>query len=70
MVTLAGHSGVRDVRAAPDGRIITGSFDRTVKVWRDGVCVRTLNAHNHHVHAVAVLPDGARFISVSENAKI
>ena len=29
----------------PDGRIITGSDDNTVRVWRDGVCERTIQAH-------------------------
>ena len=40
--------------AAVDGRIITGS-NETVKVWRDGVCVRTLGTG----HAVALLPGSA-----------
>jgi WD40 repeat protein len=63
VVTLAGHSdGVRGVAATHDGRIITGSSDHTVKVWRDGTCVRTIQAH---ARAVAVLPGGARFVSAS-----
>ena len=37
---------VRGVAAAPDGRIITGSYDHTVKVWRDGACERTIQAHD------------------------
>ena len=46
VVTLAEHTdGVLCVAAAPDGRIITGSFDYTVKVWRDGACERTIQAH-------------------------
>ena len=46
LVTLAGHTdALRCVAAAPDGRIITGSNDSTVKIWRDGVCVRTIEAH-------------------------
>ena len=46
VVTLRGHAGmVRGVAAASDGRIITGSYDRTVKVWRDGACERTIQAH-------------------------
>ena len=32
---------VKCVAAAPDGRVITGSKDRTVKVWLNGVCERT-----------------------------
>ena len=46
VVTLAGHSmTVSCVVAAPGGRIITGSFDKTVKEWRDGACERTIQAH-------------------------
>ena len=55
--------------AVPDGRIITGS-SRFVKIWRDGVCERTLEASSHDedfVMAVAVLPGGARFVSVADD---
>ena len=63
VVTLAGHTdAVASVAAVPDGRIITGSVDDTVKVWRDGACERTIQAHRF-VKAVAVLPGGARFVS-------
>ena len=50
-----------------DGRIITGSNDKTVKVWRDGACERTIQAHTSTVWAVAVLPGGARFVSGSDD---
>ena len=57
--------------AAPDGRVIAGSSDRTVMVWRDGACERTIEAHGNEVRAVAVLPGGARFVSVfDETAKL
>ena len=63
VVTLAGHThAVECVAVAPDGRVITGSFDGTVKVWLNGACERTIQAHTD---AVAVLPGGARFVSVS-----
>ena len=55
------------VAAAPDGRVITGSADGTVNVWRDGTCERTIQAHTSWVHSVAVLPGGARFVSVSDD---
>ena len=46
VVTLEwARSRVMCVAAAPDGRVITGSNDRTVKVWRDGACERTIQAH-------------------------
>ena len=46
VVTLQGHTDwVRGLAMTPDGRILTGSDDRTVKAWRDGACVRTIEAH-------------------------
>ena len=36
-------------------------------MWRDGACERTIQAHTGIVYAVAVLPGGARFVSVSED---
>jgi WD40 repeat protein len=66
IVTLAGHTAtVKCVAATPDGRIITGALDNTVKVWHDGVCERTIQAHSNLVYSVAVLPGGARFVSGS-----
>jgi WD40 repeat protein len=70
-VTLRGHGGrVRAVTALPDGQIITGSYDSTVKVWRDGTCVRTIQAHAKDIECVAVLPDGARFVSGSDDRTV
>ena len=43
----------------PAGFVLTGSDDKTVKVWR-GDQVRTIKAHEGPVRALAVLPDGAR----------
>ena len=76
VVTLAGHvnqtlapfgGDVNTVAVVLDGRVVTGSDDRTVKVWRDGACERTIDAHATLVRAVAVLPGGARFVSGSED---
>ena len=51
---------------APDGRIVTGSSGPAV--WRDGTCERTFLApHPASVIALAVLPGGARFVSVSKD---
>jgi len=59
------QSEVYCVAAAPDGRVITGSADNAVKVWRDGACEHTIQAYAE-VNAVAVLSGGARFISCGD----
>ena len=71
VATLAGHTeDVVAVQAAPDGRIITSSWDCTVKVWRDGACERTIQAHDDWVRTLAVLPGGTRFVSVSDDGTV
>ena len=61
--TLSGHTGkVNCVAVTPAAFVLTGSDDETVKVWR-GDQVRTIKAHEGPVRALAVLPDGAHFIS-------
>ena len=71
VVTLAGHTQpVVGVAAATDGRVITGAWDSSLKIWRDGVCERTIQAHINDVNAVAVLPGGERFVSGSDDQKV
>ena len=41
----------------PTGEVVSGSEDRTARVWRDGQCVGTI-AHGGSVWSVAALPDG------------
>ena len=53
-------------RRAPDGRIIAGSRKGSIKVWRDGVCERTIEAHRRNA-LVAALPGGALFVSGSSH---
>ena len=72
VVALQGHAGaLYGVAALPDGRVITSSFDKTLKLWRDGACVRTINAHTGLIWSVKALPDG-RFLtgSVDRTAKL
>jgi WD40 repeat protein len=57
---LVGHTkDVRAVAYCPDGRLVSGGSDRTVRVWDplSGESVRTLKAGTP-VYAVAVSPDG------------
>jgi WD40 repeat protein len=67
--TLSGHSGsVKAVAVTADGkRVISGSWDETVKVWNleTGEELFTLSGHSSYVQAVAVTADGNRVISGS-----
>ena len=72
VVTLGGHTtAVLGVAAAADDRVVTGSHNAYIKMWRDGACERNflrpncIVAHFNVVYAVAVLPGGARFVSGS-----
>ena len=47
---LSGHTdAVRCVAAADNGHVLTGSRDKTVKVWRGDELVRTIEAHTESV---------------------
>ena len=64
VVALRGHNDwVRSVAATSDGHIITGSDDERLKVFHGETCVRTINAHENYVMAVAVLPCETRIVS-------
>ena len=59
--TLQGHTQpVYSVAALPDGKAISASWDKTLKVWdlKTGQCVMTLQGHTLSVLSTAVLPDG------------
>ena len=72
VVTLSGHvAWVKGVAATADGRIITASTDGYIKMWRDGACERTIQAHlTSWIWAVAALPGGARFVSGSDDRTV
>ncbi|KAJ1855262.1 WD repeat protein Lub1 [Coemansia sp. RSA 1822] len=58
---LRGHTGnVCALAVSRDGRtLVSGSWDKTAKVWVDGECVHTLRDHEHAVWGVLVLDDGS-----------
>jgi WD40 repeat protein/tRNA A-37 threonylcarbamoyl transferase component Bud32 len=65
--TLVGHRGaVSGVAISPDGqRIVTGSEDKTAKVWdaTTGQELLTLTGHKGLVLGVAFSPDGQRIVT-------
>ena len=67
--TLKGHAhSVLSVAFSPDGkRIVSGSWDHTLKVWdaQSGQETLTLKGHAGDVRSVAFSPDGQRIVSGS-----
>jgi len=60
-LVLSGHTGhVYCIAAAPDGRLVAGSADTTVRVWAcgGGACEATLTGHTGDVWALCPLTDG------------
>jgi WD40 repeat protein len=72
--SLEGHTDqVTAVAVSPDGRtIVSGSYDRTVKVWEaaSGRLLRSLEGHTDWVTAVAVSPDGRTIVSGSRDRTV
>jgi WD40 repeat protein/serine/threonine protein kinase len=67
--TLEGHTDrVRCVAVLPFGHVVSGSDDKTLRVWNasTGACERVLEGHSMDVTCVAVLPDG-RVVSGSDD---
>jgi WD40 repeat protein len=61
-------ASVVSVAFAPDGAtLVSGSYDRTVRLWRvaDGALLHTLKGHTGTVESVAFAPDGALLASAS-----
>ncbi|KAH7339087.1 hypothetical protein B0J17DRAFT_659798 [Rhizoctonia solani] len=72
--TLTGHTNsVMSIAFTPDGRLVSGSVDCTICVWRvsDGaVLTRIFQGRNHLVYSVAVSPDGMHVASGSADSTI
>ena len=70
---LAHDKIVTSVAFNHDGsRIVSGSFDKTVRVWNaaTGTCVATLTGHSDLVRSVAFNHDGSRIVSGSKDKTV
>ena len=68
---LVGHTdSVMSVSVMADGRrAVSGSLDRTLRVWdlESGSCLRTLEGHTDSVMCVSVMADGRQVVSGSKD---
>ena len=66
-------SGVRCLHVLPDGRIVSGSDDSTLRIWTKGTggawSSEELKGHTGNVLCLQALPDG-RIVSVSYDGTI
>jgi WD40 repeat protein len=57
--TLTGHtSAVRSLIQLKDGRLVSVSDDKTIRIWKNDKCEKVLEGHTHWVYKVIELTDG------------
>ncbi|KYQ91773.1 hypothetical protein DLAC_07565 [Tieghemostelium lacteum] len=58
-LTLIGHSdSISTLGSTQEGQILSGSWDKTIKIWEGNECVSTLTGHEAAVWSVLSLPNG------------
>jgi len=57
--TINARSAVHSLAVLSNGDLCSsGSFDRTIAMWRESKCVQTLHGHSNAVYCLAVMPNG------------
>lgn len=71
LITMRPHAGVSSAAFSADGRrVVTGSWDRTVKIWEleQGTAVLSLlSAHRNRITSVCFSPDDATILTGSKD---
>lgn len=74
LAILSGHDGgVARSGYSPDGtRIVTASFDKTVRIWdaRTGTELRVLSGHGGAVQSAAYSADGSRIVTAASDGTV
>jgi WD40 repeat protein len=72
-ITLSGHTdAVSAIAWLGPERLVTGSFDKTIKTWniKKSAAEKTLSAHQDQVLALAVSASGEWFVSGGKDRKV
>lgn len=69
---LRGHTAsVWDAKMLGDGRVLTASADKTIKLWENGSCIKTFSSvHKDVVRNICILDDGEHFVSCSNDGTL
>lgn len=64
MGELEGHNAyIYNLAILPNGDIVSSSEDRTVRVWRDGICIQTITHPAISIWTVAACPETGDIVS-------
>ena len=67
---LEGHTGPVLALASHGDVLVSGGADRTIRVWKGGKLLRSINNHWDAVHALAFSPDGKYLASGSADRTV